>query len=176
MPRPRFRCVLPLCVLVGTLAAQSIPHVQADTLSGKKIVLPDAAIGHPAIFNIGFSRAGGDSTGRWGRELKKQLGGNTDLRFYSVAVLQDAPKMVRGMIRHGMRGSVPKDEQDNFALIYEGEDTWKTFAGFTDSDDAYLVLVDSAGNVQARVHGKAPDEQGLGALREALTKISTPVH
>jgi hypothetical protein len=96
-------------LVVGTLAAQSIPHAQADTLSGGKITLPDAALGHPAIFTIGFSRAGGDATGRWNRELKKQLAGKSDARFYTVAVLQDAPKMVRGMIRHGMRSGIPKD-------------------------------------------------------------------
>ena len=51
-------------LFVGPLAAQSIPHTQADTLSGGKITLPDAVLGHPAIITIGFSRAGGDAASR----------------------------------------------------------------------------------------------------------------
>jgi hypothetical protein len=157
----------------GTFYAQDIPKINADTLAGGKIVLPDAVLGHPSIFNLGFSRAGGDSTGRWGPELKKQFASNHDLRFYSVAILQDAPKMVRGMIRHGMRGSTPKNEQDSFILIYEDEDAWKKFAGFSNSDDAYVVLLDSQGKILARVHGKTPDDAGMAILREAIAKISS---
>lgn len=158
------------CLLVGTIAAQDIPAAKADTLSGGKIVLPDGVLGHPSIFNLGFSRAGGDATGRWGPELKKQLAANQNLHFYSVAILQDAPKMVRGMIRHGMRGNTPKNEQDSFILIYQDEDSWKKFAGFSSSDDAYVVLVDSRGKILARVHGKAPDEASMATLKDALAK------
>jgi hypothetical protein len=161
-------------VLVGALAAQSIPHAQADTLSGSKISLPDAVLGHPAIFTIGFSRAGGDAAGRWNRELKKQLAGKSEARLYTVAVLQDAPKMVRGMIRHGMRGGIPKDEQVAFLLIYEGEDAWKTFTGFSGADDAYLVVVDSTGTARAHIHGKTPDEASLATLQDALAKAASP--
>lgn len=166
------RAFLLVCLFCGALAAQSIPHVQTDTLSEHKITLPDAALGHPAIFNIGFSRAGGDSTQRWGRELRKELSGNAGLNFFSVAVLQDAPKMVRGMIRHGMRSSVPKNEQDTFVLIYDGEQIWKDFAGFSNPDEAYIVLVDAKGAVLARVHGKTPDPSAIATLKDALVKIA----
>ena len=158
--------------MLGTLAAQDIPTANAETLSGNKIVLPNSVLGHPAIFNLGFSRAGGDATGRWGPELKKRFASNHDLHFYSVAVLQDAPKMVRGMIRHGMRGSTPKNEQDSFILIYEDEDAWKKFAGFSDGQDAYIVLVDSSGKVLARVHGESPDDASIDTLTDALAKIT----
>lgn len=153
---------------IATLYAQDIPRANADTLSGGKIVLPDAVLGHASILNLGFSRAGGDATGRWGPELKKQLAATRDLHFYSVAVLQDAPKMVRGMIRHGMRNSTPKNDQDSFILIYEDEDAWKKFAGVSNSDDAYVVLLDSQGKTLARVHGKAPNEASMATLKEAL--------
>jgi hypothetical protein len=68
---------LAVMLFLGTgVWAQDIPHVEAETLSGKKIVLPDAAADHPAIFIIGFSRAGGDSSGRWGKDLRKELASN----------------------------------------------------------------------------------------------------
>ena len=49
-------------LVVASLSAQVNPHTEADTLADKKIVLPEAAAGHPAVFIVGFSRAGGDST------------------------------------------------------------------------------------------------------------------
>src|SRR5437868_3220604 len=151
--------VLAVLLIGSGISAQVIPHTQGDTLSGNKIVLPDAFAGHPAVITIGFSRAGGDSTGRWGKELRKDVAGNADLRFYSIAVLEDAPKMVRGMIRHGMRGNIPKAEQDSFVLLYQDEVTWKKLADFSDPGDAYIILVDSAANIRWRTHGKAPTQQ-----------------
>lgn len=174
MLRPSLVLFTLLLFLGGALAAQNIPHAQADTLAGGKITLPDAASGHVTIFTVGFSKAGGDSAMRWDRELRKQLAGEVDVHFYTVAVLQDAPKMVRGMIRHGMRNGVPKDEQETFVLIYEGEEQWKSFAGFSAGDDGYVVLVDSGGTTQARVHGKVPDEQSIDTLKGAVAKIATP--
>lgn len=164
------RTLFLLVALLGCAAAQNIPHVDAETLAGGKISLPSAALGHPAIFTIGFSRAGGNCTSAWNRELKKDLAGNPDLHFYTVAVLQDAPKMVRGMIKHGMRSGVPKDEQNAFILIYEAEDAWKSFAGFSDPNIAYVVLVDPSGASRVKVHGKAPDDQSIGTLKSELTQ------
>jgi hypothetical protein len=78
------------------------------------------------------------------------------------------------MIRRGMRSGIPKDEQDTFVLIYEGEDAWKTFAGFSGADDAYVVVVDSPGTARARVHGKTPDEASLTTVKDALPKAASP--
>jgi len=37
----------------------------------------------------------------------------------------------------------------------------------------YVILMDSSGTVRARAHGKAPDEQSIAVLKDALAKIST---
>jgi hypothetical protein len=161
-----------LMALAATLSAQTIPHTEAETLSGKKIALPDAAAGHPAVLVVAFSRAGGDASGRWNKQLLQEVGSNQNLHFYRVAVLQDAPKLVRGMIRHGMRGSIPQNEQDSFALLYNDEDVWKRLVDFSEADDAYVLLADSTGRVHWHTHGKAPDQQAMSALRNELGKIT----
>ena len=63
-------------VLTASAAAQTIPHTEGETLSRKKIVLPDDFAGHIAVLNIGFSRAGGDSSRRWGKQLQQNLAGD----------------------------------------------------------------------------------------------------
>lgn len=163
------RFLVTTIALATALCAQTIPHTEAETLAGKKIVLPDAFSGRPALIIIGFSRAGGDSAGRWGKELKKDLA--EKIRIYSVAVLQDAPKLMRGMIKHGMRSGTPKTEQDSFVVLEHDEDTWKKLAGFSDADAAYLLLIDSHSNIRWRGQGKFPDPQTLGQLKSETEKL-----
>lgn len=161
-----------LLLLIGfSVQAQSIPHTEAETLAGKKIVLPDAFIGHPAILVVGFSRSGGDSAGRWSKQLRQDLREDRSVRIFSVAELQDAPKLARGLIRHGMRGGIPQNEHDLFVLLYQDEDVWKKLADFSDTNDAYVLLVDSTAAVRWRAHGKAPDAQSIEALKREIGKL-----
>lgn len=168
----RYLALMLLMLIAANLSAQVIPHTEADTLSGKKIVLPDATAGHPAIFIVGFSHAGGDSCGRWDKQLRQDFASDGNLRIYNVAELQDAPKLVRGMIRHGMRGNVPQNEQDSFVLLYQDEDVWKKLADVSDADDAYILLVDAAGNIRWRTHGKNPDPSAMNTLKGEIFKIA----
>lgn len=89
----------------------------------------------------------------------------------NAAELRDASKMVRGLIRHGMRGSIPQDEQDSFVLLYQDEDVWKKLADFSDPNNAYLLFVDAADNIRWRTHGEVPDQQALDTLRDEISKI-----
>ena len=173
MAKLGFRVVCCWFLLCGVLPlrAQTIPHTEAETLSGKKITLPDAAAGHPAIFVIGFSRAGGDSSGKWGKELHKEFSEPNAVHIFIVAVLQDAPAIARGMIKHGMRSGTPKAEQDSFIVLSKDEDTWKKLVEFSDANDAYVLLVDPSATVRWHTHGKSPDPQTMGALREALAGV-----
>ena len=156
-----------------SLPAQSIPHTEAETLGGKKIVLPDAFGGHPAVLVIGFSRSGGDSAGRWARQLRQDLAENKSVRLFSVAELQDAPKLTRGLIRHGMRGGVPQNEHDSFVLLYQDEEVWKKLAEFSDTNDAYVLLVDSGAVIRWHAHGRGPDEQTVRTLKKELAELTS---
>ena len=165
--------VLLFSLMAFSLPAQSIPHTEAETLAGKKIVLPDAFAGHPAILVIGFSRSGGDSAGRWSKQLRQDLAGDKSVHLFSVAELQDAPKLARGLIRHGMRGGVPQDEHDSFVLLYQDEDVWKKLAEFSDTNDAYVLLVDSTAMIRWRAHGRGPDEKTLSTLKKKIAELTS---
>ena len=164
-----------LCVLLfATLAsAQTIPDAKAEALSGRKVVLPDDFSSHAAVLIVGFSRSGGDSARRWGKQLSQDLAGEKNLRIYSVAELQDAPKMVRGMIKHGMRSGLSREEQDFFVVLDQDEDAWKKAADFADTNDAYILLADSTGKILWKTHGKSPDAQSVNALRAEISKMGT---
>ena len=158
-------------LIAASLSAQVIPVTEAQTLSGKKIVLPDASNGHTTVFIIGFSRAGGDSSGRWDKQLRQEFKTGDNLQIYNVAELEDTPKMVRGLIRHSMQGNIPQNQWDTFLVLYQDEDVWKKLAEFSDPKDAYVLLVDSAGRIRSRAHGKAPEPQAVNALRKEINEI-----
>jgi hypothetical protein len=109
----------------------------------------------------GFSHGGGDQCGPFARRLAKEPS-LVDGKFaiYEIAMLESAPRMIRPMILHGMRGGIPQAEQNRFLALFQDENQWKQVAGFTKSaqNDAYLVLVSSDGTVRWTGHGQYSDE------------------
>jgi hypothetical protein len=146
-------CALAMLLAGGVifLHAEQFPKVEGENLLGQKIALPDAAAGHPAAVVIGFTHSSQNQTKAWAARLQHEL------PTYSIAVLEDAPRMVRGMAVHGMKGGVPEDQRDRFVVIYHNEKELKQAAGFDRPDDAYVLLLDKDGGIQRRFHGAVTD-------------------
>jgi len=143
-----------LVLLAGSLFSlhgEQFPRVEGENLLGQKTALPDAAAGRPAVVVIGFTHSSQGQTKAWAARLQ---GG---LSTYSVAVLEDAPRLVRGMAVHGMKGGVPEEQRDHFVVIYHNEKELKQAAGFDHPDDAYVLLLDKEGAIQWRFHGAVSD-------------------
>lgn len=144
------------------LQAEQFPRLEGENLLGKKIALPDAAAGHAAVIVIGFTHGSQNQTKAWTSSLQQEL------LVYSIAVLEDAPRMVRGMAVHGMKGGVPEDKRDHFVVIYHNEKELKQAAGFEHPDDAYVLLLDKDGAIRWRFHGPVTD----AALQELESRAS----
>jgi hypothetical protein len=149
---------MPTCVLLILLAASALlvaaerfPSVEGETLAGQKISLPQAAAGQPAVVVIGFTQSSRNQTKAWADRVRSQL------PTYSVAVLEDAPRLVRGMAVHGMKSGVPEDQRDHFVVIYQNEKELKQAAGFDAPNDAYVLLLDKNGVVRWHFHGPVTD-------------------
>jgi hypothetical protein len=132
----------------GAAVAAKFPEIQAETLSGKHVAVPGDVKGKPTLFVIGFTRASKDQTGYWSKKIPSDM-----VNFYSVAVLEDVPRLVRPAIAHSMKSDTPKEKRDHFLLIYSGQKELKEAAGFEKPDDAYLILIDPDGEVAWRFHG-----------------------
>ncbi|HEY0383921.1 MAG TPA: hypothetical protein VGC72_17140 [Candidatus Elarobacter sp.] len=130
-----------------------IPHAEVQTLSGKNIVLPDALSGRPAILVVGFTNRSRSQTAAWGTQLAKDFGNEPRLQRLSLAVLDDVPAFVRGMVITGIRRGVPKDQHDTFLLLFHDAQPWKDLTDFKNSDEAYVLLVDPTSKVVAQTHG-----------------------
>lgn len=131
--------------------AERFPSIQAQTLLGKKLALPDAFKGHATVLIIGFTHASQSETKAWSTRLED------DLQPYSIAVLQDVPRLVRRMATSGIKSGVPESRKDHFLLVFHEEKELKEAVGFEMPNDAYVVLLDSNGLMQWKFHGSVSD-------------------
>jgi hypothetical protein len=154
-------------LLAVSLAGEQFPRVEGENLLGQTMTLPDVAAGHAAVVVIGFTRASQNQTKSWAASVREEL------PTYSVAVLEDAPKLVRGMAVHGMKGGVPENQRDHFIVIYHNEKELKQAAGFDHPDDAYVLLLDKDGAIHWRFHGAVTDA-ALQELESQATALVQP--
>jgi hypothetical protein len=155
------------CALLGMASAQQLQRLQEENLAGQQIVLPDAAAGKVAVLVFGFSRASQYSTDAWMRHLRKEFGKNSGVLLYQLPVLEDAPRLIRGMITSGMKRGVPEGERSTFVPVMHNEADLKRLVGYKEADDAYLVVLDRTGKVAYQAHG-GTDVRGYAVLQAKL--------
>ena len=141
-----------MALSVGILCAQeAIPAIEGESLSGRAVSLPAAAAGRSAILIIGFTHASQKQVKEWTARM------HDGVPAWSIAVLEDAPRLMRGVITHSIKGSIPQNQHDRFLLVYHGEKAMKQAAGFEQPDDAYVLVIDGAGKIRWRFHGAVTD-------------------
>lgn len=132
---------------------EPFPRVEGESLAGKSVVLPEAASGHATVLVLGFTHASQSQTKAWAERLHQQFRDPAAVAVYSIAVLEEVPRLVRGMAVHGIRSGVPQDQRETFLLVYHDEKALKQVASFEQPDDAYLLVLDRQGNVHWHFHG-----------------------
>jgi hypothetical protein len=163
--------VLSLAAFVAKLQSETLPRLEGETLSGKQIVLPDHARGKIALMVIGFTKKSSQATRAWGQRFKKDFGNDQRYVVYPVAVLEDVPGFIRGLVTSGIRRGIPPGEQDSFVTLFRGEADLKRFVAYAGPDEAYLVLLDARSEVQWRGHGLFR-EQDYGAVHDAAKQLA----
>lgn len=152
------------CIASGWCAGQ-FPAIEGENLLGKKIALPQAGAGHPAVIVIGFTHASQSQTKAWSAQLHREVA------TYSLAVLEDVPRLVRGMAVGGIKSGVPQEQRERFLLVFRGEKELKEAVGFDRPNDAYIVLLDAAGVIRWRFHG-ALNDASLADLKSQLADLA----
>ena len=143
---------------------QVLPQTEARTLSDKKILLPQALRGTTVIV-IGFTHASRNPAAAWGKRIAQAFG-HSDVQYYQAAMLQDVPRFIRGMVTSGIRKGVPPSEHDRFLLLFDKEDEWKKVVQFSESDAAYVLLLDREAKVIWTTHRNVDDNAVAELLRQ----------
>jgi hypothetical protein len=163
------RIIVCAVFLASSLAqsAPQMPKTEGESLAGRKVVLPDAASGKIAVLVFGFTKASKAQTSAWASKLQADFGTRAGFELYQLPVLEDVPRMVRGMVISGMKKGVADDKRDHFVPVLQGEAELKKLVGYKEADDAYLVVLGRAGNILEQSHG-APDDANHARLRADL--------
>jgi hypothetical protein len=143
-------------------AAENLPVTQAETLTGQKLEFPTALAGKPAVCVFGFSKTAGDRTKVWMTRLSQD-----GINAWSVANLESAPALVRGMIRSSMRKGTPQTLLEHSLILTKDEKAWKHAVGANQSNLPVVVLLDAAGHPLWTYEGLFADEP----YREIKTRL-----
>ncbi len=153
-----------LMMLLADSAGTAWPAFEVDTLAGTKIKMPADAAGKVSLVVMSFSKEAGGASKAWAERYVRDGG-----QVYIAALLEAAPRLVRGLIRSGMRGDMPKELHGRALLIYKDEAEWKKRTGFVAGTEKqpYLILLDRQGRVQWQKHGAFSD-----ALYAEMRKVA----
>ena len=145
------------------------PRLEAEFLTGRKAVLPDAAAGKPALVLMGFTYDSRFDVEKWAEHVRREFGANDTVTFFEVPVIGGMGRMAKWFINSGMRKGTPKELHENVITVYGGADRWKQAMGFSKSqeDAAYLALLGPDGRVRWMYRGGFTDE-AMTALNAAI--------
>lgn len=162
-------------VLTATAWAQAVlpmPRIEGENLAGRKIVLPDDASGKAAVLVLGFTKASKEPTGAWADKILAEFGSRSGFELYQLPVLEDVPRFIRGMVISGMKKGVKVDRRDHFVPILQREAALKKLVGYKEPDDAYLVILNPAGQIVRQLHGAFSDSAYDGLRGELQTMLN----
>jgi len=172
-PRFRFACGVALLASAIAQSASRFPTVSGESLAGHKIVLPDAAAGKVAVLIFGFTKASKAPTSAWADKLQADFGTRPEFELYQLPVLEDVPRLFRGMVISGIRKGVPEAKRERFVPILQAEAELKKFVHYSEADDAYVVVLDRTGNILEQSHGSA-DVTNYSRLRTQIESALQP--
>ncbi len=139
----------------------------AETLAGQKLEFPAALAGKSAVCVFGFSKEAGDRTKVWMTRLSQD-----GINSWSIANLEGAPALVRGMIRSSMRKGTPPQLLERSLILTKDKKAWKHAVGAKQDNLPVVVLFDATGRVLWTYEGLFGVEpyQELKARLDAATR------
>ena len=153
-------------------SAQQFPHLEEESLAGQKVILPESVSGKVAVLVLGFSKASSTPTGAWAKRAQEEFGKNPGFAMYQLAVIEEAPSLIRGMIISGMKKGMPDAQRAYVVPVVHRESELKKQVNFKQPDDAYILLLDRSGTIVYEAHAASLDP-GYAELRgkvQALLK------
>lgn len=151
------------------------PRLEAEFLTGRQAVLPDAAAGKSALVLMGFTYDSRFDVEAWVEHMGGDLGPSERVTYFQVPVIGGMGRMAKWFIDSGMRKGTPKALHENVITVYGGVDRWKRAMGFSKALEktAYLALLGPDGRIQWMHHG-GYTEDAKRALKAALAGSVPP--
>ena len=139
-------------------AGPQLPTITTTALNGQSVSLPED-LQKLNVVIVGFTRGSADRTTAWEKPVRRELQ-PAGIQFFDIAVLEDVPKFMRGVVSAMIRNKVPTVLKPHFLMLYEGQQDWKRAVNFDprDSDAAYVMIVNADGRVLWQTHTAFGDD------------------
>jgi hypothetical protein len=131
----------------GFAQAASLPRLEADSLGGKHVVLPDDADGKPIVLVLGFARESEDALSVWANKLVAAVGSRAQI--YVVIVADSSLFFSKAKIKKKIAGSslaTQEQLQNNILVTFQGAG-WRDLVPNGAGKDAGIVVTDASGNI-----------------------------
>jgi len=126
----------------------AFPYFSAQTVTGKSLVLPEAASGKTALVIFTFGRASGKDGQTWNLRLAKDF--QNPVPNYTIIFAESVPKMFQGRALSGIKSGMPQEMQDRAVLQLQDEQKWRTILGVKDDQHAYVLFLKPDGHIAWR--------------------------
>jgi len=144
----------------------AFPYFSAQTVTGKPLVLPEAASGKTALVVFTFGRASGKDGQTWNLRLAKDF--QNPVPNYTIIFAESVPKMFQGRALSGIKSGMPQEMQNRAVLQLKDEQKWRTILGVKNDGRAYLLLLGADGLVVWK-NASAFSESDYALVRSRLT-------
>ena len=144
-------------VSASAQTVQQLPKIEGETFAGRHVVFPDTTSGNITVLVLGFTKASKTPTSEWARKLSADFGSRPGFELYQLPVLEDVPRLLRGMVISGIKKGVADNNRDRFVPILQGEAELKKVVNYHEPDDAYLIMLDGTGRIVQQTHGSLID-------------------
>lgn len=160
-------CALFTALWVGAAPNSPIPSFEATALSGEKIT--DAKlIGQPTILIVTPSKAAAEDTRKWANALRENLDPKS-IRIRDVLAVNLPFFMSEADAIGPAKEKIPARYYDQTWIL--DETSLETALNIpTGSASAYVIILDSEGQIIARVSG-APTEQSISQVMSAVRSV-----
>jgi hypothetical protein len=162
------KIIITVCAILSAVLvahAEKMPPLRVENLSGDSLVVPARTATAPSLFVIGFTKKSRAQTSQWTQRLEREDPHGEPP--YQVAILDDVPRFLRGLVLHAIRSGIPERLHKRFLIVYDNADVWKRLARFVIPDDAYVLVIGAGGKLVWRTEGGLTEER-FKALLEAI--------
>lgn len=169
--------VFPLASAQSTVAVQPLqlgsvlPDVSGQTLSGSPTHLRGVLNEKIAVVVFSFTKGGGEDARVWNERLDHDYSGNQSVACSTVIELQEAPRLLRGIIKSALSREMPTYIRDRVIVTYQDEALWKRRLGVTDPEHAYVLVLGEGGQIRWRSSRAFSDVEFGGLERNVLLQL-----
>lgn len=170
-------CAAPLPALATEIVDRradrpgAFPVLQAESLQGRRVRLPDQLKGERNLLLVAYEREQQADLDTWLAALDTVSLEPPAFAYYELPTIGNSYKFMRAVIDGGMKQGIPdRAQRDRTITLYLDVDWFRAQIGTDSTDAVAALLVDRAGNITARWYGPYTEQAGAGlaaALAEA---------